>query len=62
MASVGAVHDVAARRWNASEALVGLRLGICLHSADTAAIVYPDKSCKLLSLVEPASGLEPLTC
>ena len=47
VASVGAVHDVAARRWNASEALAGLRLGICLHSADTAAIVYPDKSCKL---------------
>ena len=35
---------------------------ICLHSADTAAIAYPAKPCKLLILLEPASGLEPLTC
>ena len=33
-----------------------------LHSADTAAIAYPTKLCKLLILLEPASGLEPLTC
>ena len=36
--------------------------GICLHSADTASIAYPAEPCKLLILLEPASGLEPLTC
>ena len=35
---------------------------ICLHSADTAAIADSAKLCKLLILLEPASGLEPLTC
>ena len=40
----------------------GPERGICLHSADTTAIAYPAKPCKLLIVFEPASGLEPLTC
>ena len=61
----------AAQRWRRSRPVTmlprgagscGHVLGICPHSADTAAISSSPKPCKLLILLDPASGLEPLTC
>ena len=61
----------AVQRWRRSRPFTMLPRGAgscaivqetCPHSADTAATTYPAKPCKLLILLEPASGLEPLTC
>ena len=66
-----ATSATAAQRWRRSRQFAmlprgagscGPERGICPHSADTTAIAYPVKPCKLLILLEPASGLEPLTC
>ena len=62
LALSGLFGTVPRRRWGGGRPLGGLRLGIACYSADTTAIAYPANCCKLLILLEPASGLEPLTC
>ena len=46
----------------AALALAGLCGGFAYIVPTQPQIAYPAKPCKLLSLLEPASGLEPLTC
>ena len=53
---------VIARRCRAVLALAGLSGAFAYTVPTRAAITCPAKPCKLLILLEPASGLEPLTC
>ena len=58
----GGVGRGRSRCCRAALALAGLCWGFAYIVPTQPQIAYPGKPCKSLILLEPASGLEPLTC